>query len=602
MTDYKSAKEAFVSDNLGASIASINAVSLVALASYALYMSLSPHLSRTSFTLDYLASVLPILLGITLFSTSPIIFTAALTFLSLFFITSARPQLNYSTPSPQNKSKGQWLDESDSDEEPAEPASAGASTTVSPVKLPSQVAFASAYSLSPTSASPVSPSTPSSLGFDDPMASLGLKLKRRLSPIPGSDSFTVDMPTGVDAVGKARESPVPSLRLRRGARGARSGEEKGKLPFLTVYRAHMMLMTVLCILAVDFSVFPRWQGKCEDFGTSLMDVGVGSFVFSLGLISTKSLSPPPPAPIPSSPSMNTYPLASSSPHPITAILASLRKSIPILVLGFIRLLMVKGADYPEHVTEYGVHWNFFFTLALVPVLAVGVRPLTEWVRWSVLGMVITLAQQTVLTHFNLQSFILSTARPNLLAANKEGIASLPGYLAIFLIGVSTGEHVLRLTLPPATRKPVTETQEEHERSHYDRRRTDLALELFGYGVAWWSLLGASRLVGGEVSRRMANTPYVLWVAAYNTTFLFGYLLLELLLPASPSSPLVPPLLDALNKNGLVVFLVANLLTGLVNVSMETMYASRTVGMGVLVGYSVAVCGIAWVLRGKRLKI
>lgn len=32
----------------------------------------------------------------------------------------------------------------------------------------------------------------------------------------------------------------------------------------------MMLMTVICILAVDFEVFPRWQGKCEDFGTSLV--------------------------------------------------------------------------------------------------------------------------------------------------------------------------------------------------------------------------------------------------------------------------------------------------------------------------------------------
>lgn len=42
------------------------------------------------------------------------------------------------------------------------------------------------------------------------------------------------------------------------------------LPALTTYRAHMMLMTVLSILAVDFPVFPRSMAKCETFGVSLV--------------------------------------------------------------------------------------------------------------------------------------------------------------------------------------------------------------------------------------------------------------------------------------------------------------------------------------------
>ena len=42
------------------------------------------------------------------------------------------------------------------------------------------------------------------------------------------------------------------------------------LPALTTYRAHMLLLTILSILAVDFPVFPRSLAKCETYGVSLV--------------------------------------------------------------------------------------------------------------------------------------------------------------------------------------------------------------------------------------------------------------------------------------------------------------------------------------------
>lgn len=112
--------------------------------------------------------------------------------------------------------------------------------------------------------------------------------------------------------------------------------------------------------------------------------------------------------------------------------------------------------------------------------------------------------QLALSFTPLQSWTLSSARIGLVGMNKEGIVSLPGYLAIYLLGLATGEHILRTASPPDVKKAVSETPEQHAQSQYRKRRTELGLELFGYAVAWWCALGLCRAMGMEVSRRLVS--------------------------------------------------------------------------------------------------
>ncbi|KAH7915960.1 GWT1-domain-containing protein [Hygrophoropsis aurantiaca] len=413
----------------------------------------------------------------------------------------------------------------------------------------------------------------------------------RGSPLP---SRNVDEPTSLTP----KTTPTASLK---------------PVPALTTYRAHMLLMTMLSILAVDFPVFPRFLAKCETFGVSLMDLGVGSFVFSQGVVSA--------IPVIKDPSHLRAPL-------VPKLTAVTRKMLPIIALGIVRVLLVKGTEYPEHVTEYGTHWNFFITLAILPIIQTLLHPIILRIPIALLAIWLGVLQEFILSVGGLQEIVLNVPRTNTILANKEGFASLLGYVSIHLLGLSTGTVLLPHT-PSYFRKSqdaINECQRDGARPiprfdlHMPRQHAKTVIELFSYSVVWWTLLGLACL-RLDVSRRMANLPYILWTAAFNTSFILGYYLLDMFFfptrtmrikdPNDPSGKrlLVPQeiqddqaigLLAAINKNGLALFLLANLATGTINLSIKTMYTSDVRAMMILGGYALGLCIFAWMVRRIRL--
>ncbi|OJJ45599.1 hypothetical protein ASPZODRAFT_133446 [Penicilliopsis zonata CBS 506.65] len=359
------------------------------------------------------------------------------------------------------------------------------------------------------------------------------------------------------------------------------------LPFLTTYRGAMMVVTCLSILAVDFPVFPRRFAKAENWGTSLMDLGVGSFVFSAGVVSARSVLRE---------REEKRPLAQRLP-------VSARHSIPLLVLGLIRLYSVKGLDYAEHVTEYGVHWNFFFTLGFLPPFVELFSSLTAFVpSFEILSLAIVVLYQVVLESTDLKAYILVSPRgPDLLSKNREGVFSFLGYLAIFLAGRAAGVRVMGSGAAP----------------RQARRRTLISL---GLGSLFWSILfvlNSTYALGYgakiPVSRRLANMPYVLWIAAFNNAQIFLFCLIDTLLfplahkPADRGSTLPPAtsqIMAAFNQNGLLIFLAANLLTGAVNLTVSTLDASTAQAMLILTVYAATITGVAMGLNkfGIKLKL
>lgn len=343
----------------------------------------------------------------------------------------------------------------------------------------------------------------------------------------------------------------------------------------------MLVITCIAILAVDFRIFPRRFAKVETWGTSLMDVGVGSFVFSAGVVAARPL-------LKQQLSGKTTPLS-------TRLYGSARHSLPLIILGLIRLYTVKGLDYAEHVTEYGVHWNFFFTMGfLPPFLALFQTAFQVLPSYAGLAILLGTAYQIALEFTDLKGYVLTAPRTDLLSKNREGIFSFFGYLAIFLAGQSTGMFVL-----PRSISKIGSGVAQRKR---------LLLTLSAWSVVWTALyyLTTSYNYGLNlnVSRRLANLPYILWTCAFNCSQITAFCLVEtVFFPQNYKSTdakaekeayetSTSRVLDAYNRNGLALFLVANLLTGLVNLTIPTLHVSNLEAMGILFMYSLVLTGLA----------
>jgi hypothetical protein len=386
------------------------------------------------------------------------------------------------------------------------------------------------------------------------------------------------------------------------------------------------------------------------------------------------------------------------------VLASTMVAVsPLLFLGTARLVVHTALNYQLHVTEYGVHWNFPYTSAAVALLAAGVdvslsvasavwaavmgrRPpspsnAVAAAAHIVAGLGIAAAYQaaleapapgwlfswgaTVPGHAapTLQEYITHASRDtDFLAQNREGLAGVVGFFALYLCGVGVG----RLAMDASLSSPRAWT----------RAFTAAAAAT----VAVWVAALVAIDVHGAVSRRMINLPYVLWVFAYSLTMMLAVAVPDIACcvywpapEAAPSADLValspapapwprPPLedgsqpggagrrramgggcgaallaralsvtprllhpilralvsptplspftvdggsvvLEAMSSNFLALFIVSNLLVGVPNHTMRTLDTPPHTAMVVLTAYMGAVVAIAtaWRLAGLQLK-
>lgn len=105
------------------------------------------------------------------------------------------------------------------------------------------------------------------------------------------------------------------------------------------------------------------------------------------------------------------------------------------MIGSLRIIVHRIVGYWEHPTEYGLHWNFYMTIAVTNLATTLVKDAKYAVSMSIALITI---YEIILDNTGLKEFIFYAPRGTIFSANREGIFSTIGYLSLQLIGIGIG--------------------------------------------------------------------------------------------------------------------------------------------------------------------
>lgn len=326
---------------------------------------------------------------------------------------------------------------------------------------------------------------------------------------------------------------------------------------ISCMRGLTYLITVFSILAVDFLDFPRYLAKTEKYGYSFMDTGVGLFALMSGLVHKNIKN-------------DTF---------MMIMKGNIKFFTILILLGTARFLSVKQLNYQEHVTEYGVHWNFFYTLAICKMLST----LFLYVYNKPFPFsVITMAIHELTLYIGLQTWVFSQIpRNDFISANREGLCSSLGYVSLYFFAAHIKNVISDRTVYRGT-----------------------VLKKLVIGAISLSLLTYSVNIFRPASRILANTAYCIFLQAVLCTVLALLYFLETIAQNDDVKFHfdIPVIMKDINMNGLSYFLVSNLMTGAVNLSIRTLLVPGYVTFIVLNLYMVLNIIFVVFMKEKGYKI
>ncbi|XP_022214881.2 uncharacterized protein At4g17910 isoform X2 [Drosophila obscura] len=359
--------------------------------------------------------------------------------------------------------------------------------------------------------------------------------------------------------------PRPAVGLRN------AKYEVGKRPLVfTLLRAVCNCGTSVAILAVDFPAFPLRFRKSRTFGASLMDLGIGFFVVTMGLVSHRA---------------RNYADLKKLPRAV----------VPLLLLGLARTIVISRINYSQDVHEYGMHMNAFFILGLTKLFGT-LSSLLASSDVQLLGLAMgILSMHELVMQLGLCDYVMSdtVTRLDFLSSNREGLSSLPGCVALYLFSIYFSKWY---------------TSQDH--LHYKQLCSKLKRILL-IAVLLWAMVFLSAFLSG-IARVTFNFGYVIWVLAVSVVIiLISAFFFELAFVQTrptfgdchkETTNSLPTFVESLNMNGLIYFLLSNILTGMCNIFFDPNNRSTVECVFILLAYMLICSMMVFIMLKKRIRI
>ena len=336
--------------------------------------------------------------------------------------------------------------------------------------------------------------------------------------------------------------------------------------WLNLYRSTMLLSACSAILAIDFSQMPRRLGKTKEYGVSVMDVGVGSFIVSASCVKWQRRRRNSRSGRNSDGGKHRREEEEEEEEEARKkTMRAVKRAMVSFLLGFARYVSVKRSGYQLVEEEYGPMWNFFFSLAVIDILSAAIilacgnfaftNEKTRMRNTFIVASSVAILVEVLLrgnasknTTMKLESWLLAPTKDRgefptkytdivaFVKLNREGAFSCVGMTSLHFFGRFFGEYVHR-------KKCEGEL----------RRAAWLALALW---VAAYTSIEVFEII--KPSRRLCNFGYILWMITYNVSAMVVMAFIH------EQYDTVPSILERANESPMLVFLFANVTTGLFN--------------------------------------